>query len=186
MSIFWYYSDRDETHFHLWPYGISRTRDGKEKRLQLAFPLLEIHTIKETKVLEIAIPSFLALFKYESRPAIVEFRTHTTKGRSVSLRLYPFFSYRSNPMSFHLSVNPIFTYNRQLSKDEDPYTRLSVVGGIVFLKQKFRSRMAWHFLLGTASYSSDVDGHDFRILYGLFGLGRKDKDKYLRLFWIKF
>lgn len=183
---FWYYSDLDETHFHIWPFGISRTRDGDEKKYQIAFPLLEIHTIKKTKVLEISIPAFLALFKYESRPAVVKFRTHSTRGRSVALRIYPVFSYRSNPMITHLSVNPLFTYNRQLSRDEDIYTRLSVVGGIVFLKQRFREKMAWHFLLGTASYKSDVDGYDFRILYGLFGLGRKDKDKYLRLFWIKF
>jgi hypothetical protein len=176
--VFWYYCDREEVHFHLWPFGISRTHDGDEKILHIAFPLLWIHTIKSTKVLEISIPAFLALFKYESRPFTVTFEKYSTKGRDVAVRLYPFFSYRSNPMLLHLSVNPIFTYNWQLRTEKDAYTRLSVVGGLIFMRQSFRNKLSWQLLAGLASYNrSEIGDKHLRILYWTYKR-KKDKSSY--------
>lgn len=220
LPFFWYQSNRYATYLQIWPYGISRTRDGDERRIDIAWPLLSIHTIKSTEVLEISIPFLLSIFKYESRPTVVHFKDHSTKGRSVSVRLFPFLSYRKSPAVRHLSVNPLFTYNRQLSQEQEAYIRLSVVGGLVFLRQSLRSRLSWQFLVRIATYdrsedgekrlrflwwtckwgkgksyyqfqpifryTADEDGYDFRLLTGLFGVGREKDKSYTRLFWVKF
>lgn len=97
--VFWYWSNPRATYFHLWPYGISRTRDNDEKRYDLAWPLLSIHTIKTAGVLEVSVPFYLALFKYESRRTEIDPRKPQNQARFTAVRLFPVFNYRSGPAS---------------------------------------------------------------------------------------
>lgn len=165
LPVFWYYSDRDERHFHLWPFGISRTHDGSLKKIHIAFPLLSIFKRESDELVEVCFPTFISLFKYESRAELVDYKEqmYMRKGRSVAVRLFPLFSYRSNSVSYHLSVNPLFTYN---SDKITGYSRFTLVGGLVFLHQKMNTRLAWHLLLGLSSYNRQVNGDkSFRMLW---------------------
>jgi hypothetical protein len=165
LPLFWYYSDREERHFHLWPFGISRTHDGSLKKIHIAFPLLSIFTRKSDELVEVSFPTFISLFKYQSRAEIVDYKEkmYMRKGRSVSVRLFPLFSYRKNSLSYHLSVNPIFAYN---SSSVTGYSRFTLVGGLLFLHQKMHTRLAWHLLLGLTSYNRMDNGdRSFRMLF---------------------
>jgi len=183
--LFWYHSNPRAVYLHIWPVGVSKTRDGDEKRYDIAFPLLSIHSIKSKDTYEISIPFLLAFFKYERRATIVQFNKYWTKGYNTSIRLWPVFNYSSRPGHKYVAVHPLFSYRKRLSMDEEAESTFSVAAGLLFHHRQYLTKTQWHFLLGVASYKSDEDGYDFRILAGLLGLGRKDDDSYFRLFWLK-
>ncbi len=166
LPFFLYHSNRDATYFHLWPYGVDSSRDGDEKRYHFAFPLLAIHKIKPIDYVKVSVPFWLALFSYESKAQTVHFKDQSTRGRSLSIRLYPLFSYRSSPDKKQLSINPLFTYTREVKPSRDVYTRLSVVGGLAFLRQSLRSKLSWQVMFRVATYDRNEAGDKrFRLLW---------------------
>jgi hypothetical protein len=222
--VFWYWSNPKAVYWHVWPVGISGSRDGEEKRYDIAFPLLSIHTFKKANLLEISIPFGLALFKYESGPTYIDIRDEDKifriTGRTRKIRLFPIFGYQSFESEvmdyFTIALHPVFAYST-VTADEKTSTQFSLVGGLVFRHLSKPDELQWQALLGAAGYKRDKDNnkyfnllwwsckweeeettlqfeplfyytekkddYDFRVLTGIFGFGRKEKDSYIRLLW---
>lgn len=206
LPFFWYGRNRYATYFHLWPYSISKTHDGDEKKINIAYPLLYIHTKKSIGLTEVAVPAppgGLSIFRYRS-----------VKDQYVLCQLFPLFSYVSDKRTRSVRISgpaivSIFNYTSQphiarfadhsvkgrsvscqlfpvFAYHSSPKNFSITVAPLFSYSRKLdayeNSEIQFHSLL--FSYAAGPKGYDFRILTGLFGFGRRHDNSYIRLLWL--